>query len=107
MNVHVKNGAPLHREPLCETCVFAHLMRGFRESEMLVICTAHEPAYRVPFSIRECTVYRDKTRPSRWELEKIALNVTPRDPKRPAGFVPPAESASRKREVELILEDKT
>ena len=60
---------------------------------------AAEPARRVPFLIRECSVYRDKGRPSIYEMEKIALIVTPRDPKR-TGFVP----AEKVAEIELTLD---
>jgi hypothetical protein len=104
MNVNVKNGTPLHGTPLCETCAFAHVKRGFRESEVLVICVAADPAHRVPFPIRECSVYRDKTRPSFHEMEKIALIVTPRNPKRP-GFVPVNGSPSEEAEIELKLDE--
>lgn len=105
MTGHVKNGTPLHGGPLCETCVYAHVRRGFRESEMLVICVAQDPALRVPFPVRECSVYRDKTRPSMYEMEKIAWILAPRGPKRAAGFVSVADSQTHKTEVELILED--
>jgi len=107
MSIHVKNGTPLQGEPLCETCVFSHVKRGFRESEVLVICIAAKPAHRVPFPIRECSVYRDKTRPSIYEMERIALILAPRDPKRVMGFVSIADSETYKTDVELILEDKT
>jgi hypothetical protein len=106
MGVRVKNGTPVHGEPLCETCVYAQVRRGFRESEMLVICVAQDPALRVPFPVRECSVYRDKTRPSIYEMQQIAFIVTPRGPKHATGFASGASSEPRKTEVELILEDK-
>ena len=104
MGIHVKNGTPMHGPSLCETCMYAHMKRGYRESDMLVVCVAAEPAHRVPFAVRECSVYRDKTRPSLYEMEKIALAVTPRDPKR-TGFVPSNEPATVGSEIELTLDD--
>ena len=103
MNIYVKNGTPTHGPSLCETCAFAHVKRGFRENEALVICVASEPAHRVPFPIRECSVYRDKTVPSFYEMEKIALIVTPREPKR-TGFAQPAERRGADAEIELKLD---
>jgi hypothetical protein len=105
MGIHVKNGTPLHSPSLCETCVFAHLKRGFRESEVFVVCVAAEPAHRVPFPIRECSVYRDKTRPSIYEMEKIASIITPRDPKR-TGFVHAGDRAKEDIEIELKLDER-
>jgi hypothetical protein len=104
MSVNVKNGTPLHGPSRCETCAFAHVKRGFRESEVLVVCVASEPSHRVPFPIRECSVYRDKTVPSFYEMEKIALIVTPRDPKRP-GFAQAVERNEADAEVELKLDE--
>lgn len=104
MGVNVKNGTPLHGPSLCETCVFAHVKRGFRESEVFVVCVAAEPAHRVPFPVRECSVYRDKTRPSIYEMEKIALIITPRDPKR-TGFVHASVLTKEDAEIELTLDD--
>jgi hypothetical protein len=104
MGIHVKNGTPMHGPSLCETCAFAHVKRGFRESEMFVVCVAAEPAHRVPFLIRECSVYRDNTRPSIYEMEKIALTVKPRDPKR-TGFVHASELAKEDSEIELKLDE--
>jgi len=102
MSVCVKNGTPPYGPPLCETCVYAHVKRGYRESEVLVICVASEPAHRVPFPIRECSVYRDKTRPSVYEMEKMALTITPRDTMR-TGFAPSGEPATAPSEIELKL----
>ena len=30
MSVYVKNGTPLHGASLCDTCVNAHIERGYR-----------------------------------------------------------------------------
>jgi hypothetical protein len=104
MSLHVKNGTPMHGPSLCETCVFAHVKRGFRESEVFVVCVAAEPAHRVPFPIRECSAHRDKTRPSVYEMEKIASIITPRDPKR-TGFVHASDLAKEEVEIELPLDE--
>lgn len=104
MSIHVRDGTPMHGPSICETCTFAQVKRGYRESEALVFCVATEPAHAVPFPVRDCTAYRDKTRPSIYEMEKIALTITPRDPKR-TGFVPAVEPDKVVSEIELKLDD--
>jgi hypothetical protein len=103
MRPNVKNGTPLHGPSLCETCVYAHIARGFRESEELVLCGAHERVHEVPFRVRDCSSYRDKTRPSFYEMERIALLIPVGEPKRTRGFVPRGHSEPSESEVELIL----
>jgi hypothetical protein len=100
----VKSGTPMGEPSRCHTCTWAHVEHGYRESDVLVICVATEPAHRVPFPVRDCTGYRDKTRPSFYEMEKMALTITPRDPKR-TGFVPSSESAGQGSEIELKLDE--
>jgi hypothetical protein len=104
MEIHVKGGTPAHGPSLCETCTYAHVKRGYRESDLLVHCVATEPAHRVPFPVRDCTAYHDKTRPSIYELEKIALSITPRDPKR-TGFAPVDAPGTATSEIELKLDE--
>jgi len=38
MPITIKEGLPLEGESLCSTCVYAHIRRGFRESEQDVFC---------------------------------------------------------------------
>jgi len=102
VNIYVKNGTPTHGPSLCEACVNVHAKRGYRESEVLILCRATEPVHRVPFAVRECSGYRDKTRPALYEMERIALIVTPRETKR-TGFVHTGEEGE-KREIEITLE---
>jgi hypothetical protein len=102
MSIYVKNGTPIHGPSLCETCVFVHSKRGYRESELLVLCAATEPFHRVPFPVRECSAYRDKTSSTLYEMERIALIVTPRETKR-TGFVHTGEDGE-KREIEITLD---
>lgn len=103
MRNYVKNGTPLHGPSLCETCVYAHITRGFRVSEELVLCGAHERVYSVPFRVHECSSYRDKTHPSIYEMERIALPISVGQPKRTRGFAPRERARRDEAEVELIL----
>ena len=62
MSVHIKDGTPLHGPSLCDTCSRAHIEKGYRTSERLVICKAQEPVHRVTFAISDCSDYQDKNR---------------------------------------------
>lgn len=105
MPINVRNGTPLHGPSLCDTCTNAHITKGYRASEKLMICGVSEPARSVQFSVRECTDYRDRTRQSLWEMEKIAWLLAPSGYKRKAGFTPPAELQKGDDEIELVLQD--
>jgi hypothetical protein len=103
MTLIVKNGTPMHGPSLCETCTNAHIQKGYRASEKVVICSAHEPGHPVRFSVRECTDYRDRTRQSLWEMEKIAWVLGPTGSKRKAGFTPSSDARKDEGEIERIL----
>lgn len=105
MSVWVKNGTPLYGPPLCETCSNALIQKGYRESEELTLCGANYPARRVPFRVRECTAYIDKTRQDLSAMERIAWILAPRGPKRQAGFVRASELRNEDNELELTLKD--
>ena len=105
MGIHMKNGTPLHGPSLCETCCNAHIERGYRASEELVLCTANSPLRRVRFRVRECTSFVDKNRQTLYEMGKIAWILAPRGPKRAAGFVQASELADENREIELKLDE--
>jgi len=62
MDVYVKNGTPLNGPSLCETCTQALIVRGYRESDEVVVCQATYPERRVKFPVRECSRFIDKTR---------------------------------------------
>src|SRR5262249_18731591 len=85
MPITIKDGPPLEGESLCATCAYAHIQRGFRESEENVFCSYGQ--FRpVRFKVRECTDYCDRTVPTRWEMEKIALVIPTSPARKPAGF---------------------
>jgi hypothetical protein len=60
-------------------------MTGYRESEMVTMCSYADPSIVVPFVIYECTKYYDKNRPSWQQMEKLAIHVSPGRTK-PVGF---------------------
>lgn len=83
--VYVKGGTPVGSESMCKTCSYSHIMTGFKESEMVTICRHVHPNIVVPFLMYECTGYYDKNRPSWSEMQKLAIHVSPGNPK-PVGF---------------------
>ncbi len=86
---YVKGGTPVGSESLCRTCSSAHIMTGYRESELVTICNDVHPNIVVPFTIYECSGYYDKNRPSWDDMQKFALHITntkPRGFKVGAGF---------------------
>ena len=82
---YIKGGTPVGSAPLCKTCSYAHIMTGYRESEMVTMCNEVHPNIVVPFLIHECTGYYDKNRPSYTQMQKLAIHVSPGNPK-PVGF---------------------
>jgi hypothetical protein len=104
MDVYVKNGTPLNGPSLCETCVQALIVRGYRESDEVVVCQATYPERRVRFPVRECSRFIDKTRQTLREMQQIAWVLAPRGSKRHAGFLTPDESSTDEDEIELIFD---
>jgi hypothetical protein len=82
---YIKNGTPVGNESLCRTCTSAHIVTGYRESELITICDDVHPNLVLPFAVYECTGYYDKNRPSWEQMEKLAIDVVP-GPLKPVGF---------------------
>ena len=72
--LNVKNGTPVGNVPLCRSCSNGQFTTGYRESDVLVICTNSAPARLVPFPVCECTGYWDRNRPDYDEMTKLALS---------------------------------
>lgn len=87
LSVKVKNGTPLHGASLCDSCSWAHNVYGYRESEKISICQNVSPNVRVPYAVRECTEYRNKQQPTRYDMEKIAWILLTKKINRKVGFV--------------------
>jgi hypothetical protein len=75
--ISMKGATPEGSAPLCRTCSNAHILSGYRESEMMVVCRATYPDFRVPFVVRECSGYNDKAKPDWKEMKKLAIHVAP------------------------------
>ena len=87
MSFNVKNGTPMHGPSLCETCTRAHIVKGYRESEILMLCRATwEPQRILPFAVRECSSYVAKNASTLDDMEKIAWTIAPRGSKRAASI---------------------
>lgn len=84
--INIKGGTPVGTASLCRTCSWDHIMNGYRESEMLIICDDVSPNISVPFTVRECTGYSDKNRPNWDQMEKLAIEVLPTNSGKATGF---------------------
>ena len=82
----VKNSTPAGHVHLCRNCSNGQFTVGYRESEVLVICTNSSLALRVPFPVHECTSFWDRNRPDYDEMTKLALNFSDGRRKAIAGF---------------------
>ena len=83
--LNIKGGTPVGSESLCRTCSYAHIMTGYRESEMVTMCDRLSQMIVVPFRMYECSGYYDKNRPSWLQMQKLAISVDT-GPIKPVGF---------------------
>ena len=85
---YVKNGTPVGSSSLCDTCIRAHIVQGYRESETIVTCmVSYSRPLLVPFKVHECTFHLDKNRPTWEQMEELALAINSAPTLKPAGFV--------------------
>ena len=61
---------------------------GYRESEIIVMCTyaSYEHALMIPFRVKSCSNYEDRTKPSWLQMQKLAIPVSD-VVRKPAGFL--------------------
>ena len=69
----LKNATPVGGEHLCRSCSNGQFTVGYRESDVLAICTNAHPSRLVPFPVYECTDYQDRNRPDWNQMQKLAL----------------------------------
>lgn len=84
-NVYVRNGTPIGSVSLCTTCSHAHIVEGYRESEVLNLCT-YDRGLMISFKVKSCSNHLDRTRPSWSEMQKLAIPVS-RGTLKPVGFL--------------------
>lgn len=85
--LYVKNGTPVGNEHLCKSCTWGQYTVGYRESDVLAICTNTNPNIKLPFTVYSCSEFEDKSRPDWEQMEKLAIEIAPiRVSKKTKGF---------------------
>jgi len=83
----VKNGMPVGNANLCRNCSWGQFITGYRESDILAICTNTSPNTVLPFTVMECSSFCDKFRPDWEQMKRLAINIQPvRISKKTTGF---------------------
>jgi hypothetical protein len=81
----MKKAALRDEESLCRACYWAHIQKGFRESEEAVYC-CFSRLRAVPFKVADCTDFSNKNVPTRDQMENIALIIPTKRARKPSGF---------------------
>ena len=74
-----------HAPRLCDTCHSGVVRRGAAESDEHIFCTIIEREVRT--RVVECNRYDDRTKPSLWDLRKIAWVLQTDTKRQPIGFL--------------------
>ena len=99
----IKDGTPVGNTHLCRSCYHGQFTIGYRETDVLVVCTYSNPARLVPFPVYECTQFWDRNRPSYREMTKLALDFSDAHRKAITGFG--GDDAADKRPVHVPVDD--
>ena len=75
--LNLKSGTPVGNTHLCRSCSWGQFVVGYRESDVLAICTNTNPNVVLPFTVYECSSYADKHKPDWNQMEKLAINIQP------------------------------
>lgn len=73
--INVKNGTPVGDAHLCKRCTWGQIVSGYRESDLLVICTNVSPNLVVPFTVLDCSEFSDRNRPTFEQMNRLAIRV--------------------------------
>ena len=87
VTIKVKDGTPQGAETLCVTCRWAHIVKGFRESEKEIFCRYLADDRPVRFPVSQCNSYDDRRIPSKRDMEQIAWILLTKKAGRTIGFV--------------------
>ncbi len=103
--IHVKNWTPVGTCSRCESCTNAHVIEGYRETEVIVYCMySYDRPFLVPFKVRECSNYADKNRPTWEQMRDLALPILETSTAKPAGFRFPKQAREIASESNTITE---
>jgi len=102
MSVIIRTGKPQTTESLCNSCYWAHIQRGFAESEEVILCAFLRQAHPVMFKVSYCTDYNDKRVPSKADMEEIAWIIRTKDVNRQVGFTNDGELHPEEDEFEIV-----
>jgi len=81
----IKKAALREEESLCRACYWAHIQKGFRESEETVFC-CFSKFRAVPFKVADCTDFSNKNLPTRSQMEDMALIIPTEPARKRVGF---------------------
>jgi hypothetical protein len=102
MSAIIKTGKPQTSESLCNSCYWAHIQRGFAESEEVILCAFLRQPHAVSFKVSYCTDYNDKRVPSKADMEEIAWIIRTKDINRQVGFINDGEPEPEEDELEIV-----
>ena len=100
--IKIRGGKPEGAASLCNSCYWAHIQRGFAESEEVVLCAFLRQAHVVTFKVSQCTDYNDKRDPSKADMESIAWIIRTKDINRPMGFSSKEDRDEKVEELEIV-----
>ena len=83
--ISIKKDIAREEESLCRSCYWAHIQKGYRESEEAVFC-CFSKFRAVPFKVADCTDFSHKNLPTRTQMEDLALIIPVPPARKPAGF---------------------
>lgn len=96
VTIRVKGGTPEGAASLCASCRWGVVRLGYRVGEEETFCRLIRPNTRVPFTVRQCSDYSDRSVPSLYSMEKIGWVLLTKSAGRSIGFV----TSEKFREVE-------
>ena len=102
MSIVIRSGKPQASESLCNSCYWAHIQRGFAESEEAILCAFLRQPHAVPFKVSYCTDYNDKRVPSKADMEQIAWIIRTKDVNRQVGFINEETEQLPEDELEIV-----
>jgi len=97
----MKKTALRDERSLCHACYWAHIQKGFRESEEAVYC-CFSRFRAVPFKVADCTDFSNKNVPTREQMENIALIIPTKPARKAGGFARSGFVSEQAEEEELI-----